>query len=313
MDETSSLVTVLAGVRALHTGAALVLFGALVFVAFVDGPVRSAHVDGMGHAKEGRRWLFLGCVAVAVSGIAWLGVEAVAMSAGPWSRAWDPSTLAAVLASTVFGHAWLARGMLLVVLVVLAARHAPGDRQTDRALIACSGALLASLAWAGHANAQSGIDGVVHHVADAAHLLAAGAWVGGLPLFAVRLRVRWTAPCVAITAYCVRRFGDLAAICVGVLVASGAVNAAYALRMPSLLFESAYGRLLLVKLALFAVMLGIAAVNRWRLTPQLAASEAAGAVAADRLRRLAWLELLLGVAVVVLASALATSAPPMRM
>src|SRR5206468_673424 len=122
--------------------------------------------------------------------------------------------------------------------------------RTARALVACSGALLASVAWAGHANAQPGLDGAVHHVADAAHLLAAGAWVGGLPLFAARLRAATGASSLALTARCVRRYGDLAAICVGVIVASGAVNAAYTLRVPSLLFESGYGRLLLGKLAL---------------------------------------------------------------
>ena len=102
-------------------------------------------------------------------------------------------------------------------------------------------------------------------------------------------------------------------ICVGVLVASGVVNAAYTLRTPSLLIESTYGRLLLAKLALFAAMLAIAAVNRWRLTPKLGVPSPASQTALRRLRALAWLELLLGVAVVVLAGVLATSAPPMRM
>jgi len=313
METTPDLVTVLAAVRALHTGAVLLLFGALVFGTFVDDVPASAHVDAATPALSGKRFLLTSWLAVAVSGVAWLGVEAVAMSGGPWSSAFDAPTLAAVLGSTLFGHAWLVRGALLVAFGALASWGTTAEPRIARALVACSGALLASLAWAGHANAQSGLDGAVHHVADAAHLLAAGAWVGGLPFFAARLRAATAASTPALTARCVRRYGDLAAICVGVLVASGAVNAAYALRVPSLLFESAYGRLLLVKLALFGVMLGIAAVNRWRLTPRLAAEDPTAALAAERLRRLAWLELLLGVGVVVLASALATSAPPMRM
>ena len=302
MDDTSGIVVVLAGVRALHTAATLVLFGTLVFVAFVDE-----------RAGTSRRGLLLAWLAVAASGIAWLAVEGVEMSGGSWAEASNASTLGAVLGSTVFGRTWLVRGVLLVVLGVLAVRHRPQDRRGLPALVACSGALLPSLAWAGHANAQPGLDGAVHHFADAAHLLAAGAWVGGLPLFVARLRPSTASADMAHTAGCVRRYGDLAAICVGVLVASGAVNAAYALRVPALLLESAYGRLLLVKLELFGVMLAIAALNRWWLTPRLRVADAAGAMAAGRLRRLAWIEALLGAAVLVLASVLATSAPPMRM
>jgi putative copper resistance protein D len=80
-----------------------------------------------------------------------------------------------------------------------------------------------------------------------------------------------------------------------------------------LLVESEYGRLLLAKLALFGAMLGIAAVNRWRLAPQLGVSAPIAQAALRRLRRLAWFELLVGVAVLIVASVLATSAPPMPM
>ena len=309
MEPTADPVSAIVAVRALHTAGALLLFGTLVFARLVDDVQERAVAEARGTG----RWLLGGGLVVALSGIAWLGLEAIVMSGGPWHEAWTASTLAAVLGSTVFGHASLARAALLVALAVLALRSAPDDRRATLALVACSGALLAGLAWQGHANAQSGIDGVVHHVADAAHLLAAGAWVGGLPLFVARLRAPPTPAGSARTARCVRRYGDLAVICVGVLVASGVVNAAYTLRTPSLLIESTYGRLLLAKLALFAAMLAIAAVNRWRLTPKLGVSSPASQTALRRLRALAWLELLLGVAVVVLAGVLATSAPPMRM
>jgi putative copper resistance protein D len=313
METMPDLASAIAAARALHTGAALLLFGGFVFTAFVDDVKDSGQVGAVERAREWLGWLLLAWLAVALSGIAWLGLEAIAMSGGPWAQAWNTSTLAAVLGSTVFGHALLARAALLVALGVLAARHTPDDRHRTLAIVACSGALLAGLAWQGHANAQSGIAGVVHHLADAAHLVAAGAWVGGLPLFVARLRASVAASSVALTARCVRRYGDLAAVCVGVLVASGAVNAAYMLGTPSLLIESAYGRLLLAKLALFGAMLAIATVNRWRLTPKLGLSSPAAHTAVRRLRGLAWLELLIGVAVVIVASALATSAPPMRM
>jgi putative copper resistance protein D len=314
MERTLDLMSAIAAVRALHTGAALLLFGTLVFTGYVDKVQDTGPVGTVGRAGAWRSTVPLLCsITVAVSGIAWLGLEAAAMSGGPWRQAWDPSTLAAVLGSTVFGRAWLARAASLVAIGVLAARFGRDDGRTTIALVACSAALLAGLAWQGHANAQSGLDGVAHHLADAAHLLAAGAWVGGLPLFVARLGASAAASSMAPTARCIQRYGNLAAVCVGVLVASGAVNAAYTLRMPSLLFESDYGRLLLAKLALFGAMLAIAAVNRWRLAPKLSVDSPVSQTAVLRLRGLAWLELLVGVTVVILASVLATSAPPMRM
>jgi len=313
METVPDLASAITAVRALHTGAALLLFGGFVFTAFVDDVKDCGQVGPVERARHWPGCLLLAWFAVALSGIAWLGLEATAMSGGPWAQAWNTSTLAAVLGSTVFGHALLARAALLVALGVLASRNAPNDRQRAPAVVGCAGALLAGLAWQGHANAQSGIDGAVHHLADAAHLLAAGAWVGGLPLFAARLHAPGAASSVALTARYVRRYGDLAAVCVGVLVVTGVVNAAYTLRSPSFLFETDYGRLLLAKLALFGAMLAIAAVNRWRLTPKLGVSSPARLTAVRRLRGLAWLELIIGGVVVILASALATSAPPMRM
>jgi copper resistance protein D len=43
-----------------------------------------------------------------------------------------------------------------------------------------AGLLLASLALVGHTQTNDGVLWVVHMIADGAHLLAAGAWSGGL-------------------------------------------------------------------------------------------------------------------------------------
>ena len=36
------------------------------------------------------------------------------------------------------------------------------------------------LGWVGHSQIEEGVAGVIHVTSDAAHLLAAGAWLGGL-------------------------------------------------------------------------------------------------------------------------------------
>ena len=51
-----------------------------------------------------------------------------------------------------------------------------------------SAALLASLGLVGHAAMQTGAEGVLHRANHAVHLMAAGAWIGGLVPFAMCLR-----------------------------------------------------------------------------------------------------------------------------
>ena len=56
------------------------------------------------------------------------------------------------------------------------------------AISLASAALLASLGLVGHAAMQTGAEGVLHRANHAVHLLAAGAWLGGLIAFAMCLR-----------------------------------------------------------------------------------------------------------------------------
>ena len=80
--------------------------------------------------------------------------------------------------------------------------------------------------------------------------------------------------------------------------------------MPALLHTD-YGRLLLIKIALFLAMVAIAAVNRFRLTPQLLqqASIAASRDALRQLRRNAAIEALAGAIVIAIVAALGTMPP----
>lgn len=72
---------------------------------------------------------------------------------------------------------------------------------------------------------------------------------------------------------------------VATLVVSGAINAAMIVGVAQLpvLTGSRYGWLLGTKLALFGLMLALAAANRWRLTPALESSAPQRAVAHLRL------------------------------
>jgi putative copper resistance protein D len=120
-------------------------------------------------------------------------------------------------------------------------------------------AYLGSLAGAGHAVAGDESDDFTRIAADVAHLLAAGAWLGALPALVFVLGLSRGQGGAAQAA---QRFSALGLVAVGVLIASGVANTSYQVGSIPALVGTDYGRLLVAKLALFAVMLGIATVNR---------------------------------------------------
>jgi len=174
----------------------------------------------------------------------------------------------------------------------------------------------ASLAWMGHGAATEGLAGRVHLVADILHSLAAAAWTGALVAF---LLLCWprsaTSPEHQRSLYCaLHGFAGVGAALVGVIVATGAVNSWFLVGPDRLdgLWTTVYGRLLLAKLGLFAVMLIVAASNRFRLTPALARSlDGSGQTpyALTDLRQSLILETAAAGAILVLVAWLGTLAP----
>lgn len=110
--------------------------------------------------------------------------------------------------------------------------------------------------------------------ADLLHLLAAGAWLGAVAAFILLLAGK-AAPDglarVALAERALRGFGWIGSLLVGLIIASGEVNGAIlvGLQHVASLGHTTYGRLLIAKLLLFVSMLGLAALNRYRLTPRL--------------------------------------------
>ena len=228
------------------------------------------------------------------------------MSGLPLASALDRATLGAVLTQTLFGRVWLVRFALAVALgaVLLLARRGAA-LEAAGALLA--GALLASLAWAGHAAAEQGSDRIVHLSADAVHLLAAGAWLGALlPLARVLAGARRAPATLDFATSATRRFSAMGAASVGALVLTGTASAWYTVGSVPGLFGTGYGRLLLAKLALFAAMVALAAANRLRWTPRLRAGDES---APRRLERNAIAETALGLAVLCVVGALGVTVP----
>jgi putative copper resistance protein D len=103
---------------------------------------------------------------------------------------------------------------------------------------------------------------------------------------------------------------------VSALVVTGLVNAWYLVGSVPALLGTDYGRLLLWKLLLFALMVTLAAINRLRLTPQLATATSIGTSSRDalaRLRRNTLLEMAGGVAIVGIVATLGLTTPAAHM
>jgi copper resistance protein D len=172
-------------------------------------------------------------------------------------------------------------------------------------LSALAAAAVATLAWAGHAGAGEGGLGLAHRTADIVHLLAAAIWIGTLALLLMAIPNR--AVSRACLASALQRFSYVGTIVVGLLIVTGLISlwAIAGLDIPRLL-STDYGRILLVKLVLFAAMLAFAALNRWRYTPMLMRDLSAPAAP---LQRSLSLELSLALAVLAAVAVLGTLSP----
>jgi putative copper resistance protein D len=302
--------------RTVHFASAILMFGGLLFVLAVATPVwRNA--DGV-TARRGRSDLPTALVcgawtlaASVISGVIWLTAEAAIMSGTPLAQAIKADTIGLVLGKTEFGRLWVLRfflAMALCTLLLSIGRSATEQRRLRIAVgaVLVAAAYLATLAWAGHAAAGQGSGRYVQIVSDVVHLLAAGAWLGALPGLVFLLG--GTQPLEA-TAQMVRRFSTLGAVSVSALVLSGVGNGWYLVGGVPALVGTDYGHLLLVKLALLAAMVALAAVNRLSLTARLKVQDPSNPAALRSLRRNATLEIAAGIIVVAIVGVLGIKVP----
>jgi putative copper resistance protein D len=265
-------------VRAVHFIATMMVGGAVLFAAFIAEPAfRKTSGVGRFVAKirhlVARIW-WTSLVLAVISGAGWLVLTTEEISDRPLADVFSKGVIWTVLAHTRFGHIWLVRLVLAGTLAGMLSWAPPRQRIKSRRIgaVVIAAGLVGTLAWAGHAAATPGIEGSVHLTADVLHLIAAAAWVGALVPLALLLRTAWreddeTSRAVAQSA--VLRFSTLGIASVATLLATGFVNSWILTGTIPALVGTDYGRLLLVKVALFLVMVSIAAVNRLWLTPRL--------------------------------------------
>ncbi|HSJ06135.1 MAG TPA: CopD family protein [Longimicrobiales bacterium] len=288
--------------RWLHFLALVLLTGGLAFRALLLPRLLLA--EDLRRDLVRRTWRIVAAAALllGVAAVLRLWLQSVALHGA--DRAWNSALLSIMLTDTGWGRAWLFQAFLFAILGA-GIMYAQPLRDRAALVIAAIAALGLSAipALTGHAAGAGGLAWLVV-LNDTAHVVAAGAWLGTLAMVMFVLvpglrRGRGT-PAGSI-ADAVDRFSPQALIAAGVLVATGGINALMHFSEPAQLFGTDYGRALLVKLAVFGLVL-LAGFYNWRVTrPRLAAGTDDG----RRLRVSAGLELGFA-AVVLLATAVLT-------
>ena len=273
-----------------------------------------------------RRALAASLAVALVSGGMWLACVTVSISGMPAGQALRPAVLSLVWHHTHFGHLWQMRLYVWLALASASTGTLALPGEAIRNVLAWAALLLAaafagSLAWAGHGTTgATPADRQWHLAADVAHLAVVGIWpLGLLPFFLAlrQLRRSVEAEKRRIMAAMTARFSLISIGAVCLLLASGIIDSLMLVGTWENLFASNYGRLLVVKILLFAVMVAIGAVNLTRLRTRLqrtaaTADEANYAVVAKRLQRNVAIELALAAVVMGIVAVLGIMAPPVH-
>jgi copper transport protein len=235
---------------------------------------------------------------------------------------WSFGALIPLLRVSAFGRGYLDLELVLLLFGVAAAVALWLDRperaqRSIASLLALCGAVLAGGAAllvpgiAGHAGQTS--PRALALALDWLHLCAAALWIGGLIGLLVLWRSLPVAQRVTGLIVAVPRFSNVAFLSVAALLGSGI--AASVLRLPTLasLWDTSYGKTIIVKAVLLAFAMLIGAVNLLRTTPRLQAATAeasVGPAAAVLLRRLVAGEVVLLSGAVAAAAVLSSLPPP---
>ena len=310
-------------VRDIHFVSSVIVAGIVFFDLFIASPV-----SRMGDLRPGAtmaifrnrtaKILWIGLALSILSAFAWLCLLSARIAGKPFDEVIADGTVWIVLSRTEFGFAWELRFLfgiaLAACLLMRRATHKGGAVWQEILAALLAGGYLGLLAFAGHGEEGLGFDRNVHLAADFLHLVAAGLWLGDLiPLALLLLYLRrfreesWISAARAVAG----RFSNLATLAVGILLISGTINASFLVGGIQSLTDTGYGRLLLLKITLFAAMVCLAGINRQYLLPRLCGDGGIdpGPQTVQRLVRSTLAEIGFGLGIILIVGTLGIMAP----
>jgi putative copper resistance protein D len=279
--DDASLLMLRGACRGLHLAGYFTAFGAIFLPAAL---LRKETV------QELKSLVWTGFSLALLAGAAWFLLQ-TAYFASAQSFTDVMAAIPLVALDTRFGGLLLGRLAVLLLAVFLFY----GNQPRLAALLGFGGVV--AEAWLGHGGAMMGWEGDVLLGTSILHLAAAALWLGTLPALLIAVaKLQDPAPLA-------RRYGPLGMACVIVLLLTALVQYVLLIGRPAALFNSGYGASALAKILLLAMLIALAARNRFRLVPALPAARPA-------LLRAIGMETLLGLLALLAAGVLLQLAPP---
>ncbi|WP_426245437.1 CopD family protein [Nocardioides sp. LHG3406-4] len=236
----------------------------------------------------------------------------------PYGEGLKPSAIWDYLSVSKADDVWIAPGMLtllqfvmfLISALLLVVLFSPRVRERMDRLALISAAVLFVAQWVlgipGTLEGQNA-DTWTANVMSHTHPIAGTAWIGGVVALALLAAVRGALTPAAglVWAQVWKRFSLVGEICVGAVLVSGLWLGWKSVGGVSQLWETPYGRVLLLKVLLVFTMIGLGAFNEYVLLPRIAQLRAAGEdrplfrVCLDHFPRVVLVEAVMGLAVLV--------------
>jgi putative copper export protein len=300
-------------IRWLQFAALLILLGTIAFNYAVLGFLRRKQSpDSLMLKPAAERAAALGfwaAAAMAIATVLRLSAQSYAMHGA--ERAASPTLLGTMLSQTLWGWGWClqAIGVGFAIFGFRTARRGVGSRWIIAALAVV--ALAFTPALSGHAASTPELTSLAV-LADAAHVIGAGGWLGsllvvvlaGIPA-SMQLGKQERGPAIAAL---FNSFSPTALLFAGLAAATGVFAAWLHLGSVSALWQTVYGRTLLLKLGVISLLAATGAYNWLRVKPTLGSEEAG-----QRIRRSATVEIAVGAVVLLITAALVATPTPMDM
>jgi len=237
----------------------------------------------------------------------WRLIAATALGLSVTQASWLIAN-SAILAGTtgltfteVSGASYFVWGCVSIVAALTLALLAKKGRSTGLPALLCSAMILLATVATSHSAARLEHRGVLL-LLTGAHQTATAAWIGGLPFLLLALAAANNSDLARELS---RRFSRLAFASVVVLFSAGLVLACFYVGSAGAVYGTTYGVMLVSKIILFGMILVCGAVN-YRIVRQLAAGNPEFML---RLKRLAEVEIGIGITAILAAASL-TSQPP---
>lgn len=300
-------------IRWLQFASILVLTGAVAFYVFVLGLLRRAHPAGsplITDASRGAASIGLyAAIALAAVVVMRLFAQSYAMHAP--ESGFAPALMWAMIGGTTWGWGWL---LQLVAAVGAIIGFSAAGRSLNRGwLIATLSVVLGAFAPAlsGHA-ASAPMLRPLAILSDGIHILGASGWLGSLFVvlaagIPVAMRLETDARTAAV-ADLFNAFSPTALVFAGITAASGVFAAWLHLGTIPALWQTQYGKTLLIKLAVLGIVTATGAYNFLYVKPRLARPE--GAI---HIRRSATVEVAVAAGVLLVTAILVATPTAMDM